>query len=313
MSKTEKRKGSPLLWITLLGKSGKLLKFMKLAKLFKVAKPLVLLVSMSVSAVAYAFMLGPWLSVIFVLLLFIHEMGHVVAMKMKGFETPTPVFIPFLGAVIFAPKFKERHSEAFVGFGGPFLGTLGALAVFGIWAIFPKDTEVSHILLVGSYLGTYLNLFNMLPISPLDGGRITQAVGSWFRYIGLAGLVLFSIWFRQPVVLYIWIIVLVDLTIIPLTLRAGVTTSCWIAMATLMYLGYGDQPFWVNVLDCIITLPLVGMLCFMAFFKTEMEESENRQELSREQKMFWLGSYLVLCIVLGLMIFLQFPYLPKKL
>ncbi len=122
MSENKAKSSLGIVLLAMLAKSAKLL---KLLKLLKVAKPFVLLVSMSISAIAYAFLLGPWLSILFVALLLVHEMGHVIAMKLKGYDTPTPVFIPFLGAAIFAPKFEDRDTEAFVGYGGPLLGTMG--------------------------------------------------------------------------------------------------------------------------------------------------------------------------------------------
>ena len=269
-----------------------------------------MLASMSVSAIAYAFWLGPWLSLVFIALLFIHEMGHVVAMKMKGLGTPTPVFIPFLGAAVFAPKFTERDTEAFVGYGGPLLGTVGSLVVFGLFFLAPKHTSLSAILLVGSYLGTYLNLFNLLPISPLDGGRVTQAAGRWFKYVGLVGLAVLSVMWRQPVILYIWILVLYDLTMIPVRLRAGLVTIIWISMATLMSLGYGSQPVWANILDCVITAAFVGLSIARAFRKADDAEPDNRPDLSTEQRVKWFLYYLGLGGILVMALLLQAQFLP---
>lgn len=304
------KKGSAftVVLFALLAKSAKLL---KLVKLFKVAKPLVLFISMSISAIAYAFMLGPWLAILFVLLLLLHEMGHVVAMRLRGFDTPTPVFIPFLGAAIFAPKFKDRESEAFVGYGGPLLGSLASVAVFGLWFLFPKHTPLSAILMVGSYLGVYLNLFNLLPISPLDGGRVTQAAGRWFKYVGLIALAVFSAFFRQPVILYIWILVLFDLDMIPVRLRAVLVTSCWIAMVTLMSLGYGDQPVWVNILDCVLTILFVVVSIYRAFKVVEDVEPDERPDLPAEQKVRWFLYYLALAAFLIGMLVVQVQYLPQ--
>ena len=104
---------------------------------------------MGLSAFVYAFWLGPWFSIAFVIMLFIHEMGHVMAMKIKGMPTSAPVFIPMFGAVIFAPKFKNKQDEAFVGYAGPLVGGLAALALFGIWALLPSP---SKLILLVSYI-----------------------------------------------------------------------------------------------------------------------------------------------------------------
>lgn len=305
---SDKNKSSfMVVMFALIAKSAKLLKFVKL---FKVAKPMVLLVTMSISAVAYAFMLGPWLAVLFVFLLLVHEMGHVAAMKIKGFDTPTPVFIPFLGAAIFAPKFGDRDTEAYVGYGGPLLGTIATIAVFGLWFAVPKETDLAHILLVGAYLSAFLNLFNLIPVSPLDGGRVTQAAGRWFKYIGLIALAVFSVIFRQPVILYIWILVLFDLTMIPVRLRAVIVTLCWVSMAVLMWMGYGDQPVWVNVLDCAITLIFVIISIRRALGHDEDTGPDERPELNKKQRYTWMASYLGLGAVLVLLLMVLTRYLP---
>lgn len=290
----------------LLLKAGKIAKILPL---LKVAKPMLLVVSMSISAIAYTFFMGPWLAILFVALLLAHEMGHVVAMKMKGMETPTPVFIPFLGAAVFAPKFTDRHTEAFVGYGGPLLGTLCTIVVFGVWYVVPKDTTASSVLLVGSYLSAYLNLFNLLPISPLDGGRITQAVGLWFKYVGLVALAGLSVVWKEPVILYIWILVLYDLSIVPLTVRGVLIPLCWVSMATLMYKGYSSQPAGADIADCVVTFVLAGIAVKRAIEKTD-DERDDRPGLAQSERTGWSLLYFGLALVLIGVIALQFPYLP---
>lgn len=287
---------------------------MTLVKFLKVAKPVMLFVSMSLSAILYAFFLGPWLAILFVFLLLVHEMGHVIAMHMKGFDTPTPVFIPFLGAAIFAPKFTDRHTEAFVGYGGPLLGTIGTVIMLGVWWMSPKDSTTSHVLIVGTYLSAYLNLFNLLPISPLDGGRVTQAVGTWFKYIGLLLLLALSLAWRQPVILYVWILVLFDLTMIPVNIRGILIGFCWVAMATLMSLGYSDQPAWVDILDCIITFPIAALgVARMFNAQLRTEEPDVRPHLPQRQRIKWAVLYVALAVFLVGFVIMIFPHLPHQL
>src|SRR5207244_9580863 len=75
----------------------------------------------------YAMMWGVWFAVGFVLLIFVHECGHLLAAKRLGLKVGAPVFIPFMGAII-ALKEAPRNAwiEAQVGIGGPMLGTVGA-------------------------------------------------------------------------------------------------------------------------------------------------------------------------------------------
>src|SRR3989344_1385694 len=160
------KKSHLMLLLVLLTKSTKLVKVYKLLKLMKFTKAFMTFASMIVSAFVYSIFLGPWFAIGLMAMLFIHEMGHIIALKIKGYPAPGPVFIPMLGAVIFAPKFKHSEDEAFIGYGGPLLGGIAAVASFGLWALLPEPSEV---LLLVSYIGIFLNLFNMLPIRPLDG------------------------------------------------------------------------------------------------------------------------------------------------
>ena len=145
--------------------------------------------SMLVSILVYAFLLHPpLLAAGFVILIFIHEMGHVIALRHYGIRSSPPLFIPFVGAVITVPRMRDAKEEAIVGIGGPVLGTIGALACFAAWWIWFRQTG-NQLLLVLSYFGFMLNALNMLPIPPLDGGRVTAAVSPWIWPLGILAFV----------------------------------------------------------------------------------------------------------------------------
>lgn len=290
----------------------KLTKLVKMVKFFKITEPLITVVTMTISAVAYAFWLGPWFAVGLVAMLFIHEMGHVVAMRMRGYEASAPVFIPFLGAFIFCPRMKSRDDEAFIGIGGPVLGGLAATVTLGAWFfVEDKQSDLAITLLMVSYVGMLLNVFNLIPIRPFDGGRVTQAVGSWFKYVGVGALAVFSAMFHEPVILFIWIVVMGEITFISLRLRAAIATLMWIAMVALMALGYSSQPFWVDVIDCIGAGILTAILIAQARGNTDFaEEDDNRPPLQKSEKLSWFIRYAILTTVLvGLMAF-QIQNLP---
>lgn len=231
--------------LVIVGKWAKFVKIFKILKVVKFTKPLITIGTMAASAFVYAFWLGPWFSVGFVIMLFIHEMGHVAAMKMKGMKTSAPVFIPMLGAVIFAPGFKNKEDEAFIGYAGPLVGGAAALALYGIWWILPQPSEL--ILLI-SYTAAFLNLFNLIPIRPLDGGRTTQVIGEWFKYVGLACLLLFTLYIAEPAMLLIWIFIIADIKLKP-WFKFQIGVVCQASMMVLMFMGYSHQPLWLNVLD----------------------------------------------------------------
>jgi len=145
--------------------------------------------TMILSIGAYAMFWGVWFALGFVLLIFIHELGHLLAARKCGLKVGAPVFIPFMGALI-ALKEAARDAwiEAQVGIGGPMLGTLGA----GLCEMIHLATG-NPMFRALAYTGFFLNLFNLAPISPLDGGRIVTALSPWLWLVGfviVVGLVI---------------------------------------------------------------------------------------------------------------------------
>jgi Zn-dependent protease len=142
-------------------------------------------ITMLISIWAYAVFWGWPFAVGFVALLFIHEMGHVIALRMMGIKATAPMFIPFMGAVIGMKQMpKNAFDEALMAYGGPLLGTIGAIGCAG--AGFLTGNPFWFALAMTGFL---LNLFNLLPISPLDGGRIIGAISPKLWIVGLIGAV----------------------------------------------------------------------------------------------------------------------------
>jgi Zn-dependent protease len=157
--------------------------------------------SMLVSVGAYALIWGWKFAIGFVVLLFIHEMGHVIALRREGVEASAPVFIPFLGAVVWAKSLGGNAlAEARVGLAGPILGTIGAAACLPIAAA--TDSDLWRAL---AFTGFFLNLFNLLPVTPLDGGRAMAALSPWMWFVGFALLVAAAIVFPNPIIFLILI------------------------------------------------------------------------------------------------------------
>jgi Zn-dependent protease len=173
------------------------------AKLLLVALPKLKLLttsgSMLVSIVAYQLIFGWAFSVGFVLLLLVHELGHVFQLRREGIKASAPMFIPFLGAVISAKSMgDDAGAEARVGLAGPILGSIATLVPLGIWLV-----TGSHLWQALAFIGFFINLFNLLPILPLDGGRAMAALSPWVWLVGLAGLVAMAFFFPSPIVLLI--------------------------------------------------------------------------------------------------------------
>jgi Zn-dependent protease len=139
--------------------------------------------SMLVSIAAYAWIWGLPFAIGFVILIFVHELGHVLELRRQGVPASAPLFIPFLGAVIGMKQLPDdAWKEAQVALAGPILGSIGA-AVFWIAA----EAADSELLMALAFVGFFLNLFNLIPIVPLDGGR---AVGALHPAIWLLGLLM---------------------------------------------------------------------------------------------------------------------------
>jgi Zn-dependent protease len=148
-------------------------------------------VSMVVSIAAYAWIWGLPFAVGFVVLIFVHEIGHVIELRRQGVPASAPLFIPFLGAVIGMKELPDdAWKEARVALAGPILGSVGAAA---FWVA--GEASGSELLVALAFVGFFLNLFNLIPIVPLDGGRAVSALHPALWFIGLVlmvGLVVVS-------------------------------------------------------------------------------------------------------------------------
>ena len=158
----------------LFGKTKFLLGALKITK----AGPLI---SMLITSATYSLFFGWPYACGMVGLIFVHECGHLLVMRYYGVPFSPMVFVPFMGAVI-AMKEQPANSyqEAVIALGGPVLGTTGALAcaILG-------DYNNSQLLLALADFGYMINLFNLLPIGSLDGGRIGNAISPAFGAVGL--------------------------------------------------------------------------------------------------------------------------------
>jgi Zn-dependent protease len=152
-----------------------------------------------VSVAAYSLFWGWEFAAGFVVLLFIHEMGHVIALRREGISASAPMFIPFMGAMIAARSLGDNAlAEARVGLAGPLLGSLasGAVALAGALAGSPFLEALG-------YVGMLLNLFNLLPVVPLDGGRAMAAMAPWMWFLGFGALVVLDFLVPNAILLVI--------------------------------------------------------------------------------------------------------------
>jgi Zn-dependent protease len=148
--------------------------------------------TMLLSVFVYSLIFGWGYAVGFIALLFVHEMGHYIAARQRGLAVGAPTFIPFVGAWI---ELKDRphdaETEAYVGVAGPLVGTLGALACYYL-----ARSLDSQLLLAVAYSGFFLNLFNLIPLAPFDGGRVSAVISPKLWLVGVPILV--AVFFYRP-------------------------------------------------------------------------------------------------------------------
>jgi len=155
--------------------------------------------TMLVSIGAYSLIWGWRFALGFVLLLLVHEMGHVFQLRREGIKASAPMFIPFLGALVAMKELpKDAAAEARVGLAGPVLGSIGCLVPLGLYAV--TGNELFQAL---AFVGFFLNLFNLLPVLPLDGGRAMAALSPALWLVGFALLIAVTLLYPNPIMLLV--------------------------------------------------------------------------------------------------------------
>ena len=153
-------------------------------------------ISTGVTALLYAQLFGWAFGVGLVLLILVHESGHLVVARLMGMPVTLPILIPFLGAFVsMRQQPRTIAQESVMAIGGPVLGSIGAgLCYLGYLAM--PESSAGHLLRALAYFGFLINLFNLVPVTPLDGGRVLSLLSKWFNVAGLliaAGLLLFEV------------------------------------------------------------------------------------------------------------------------
>ena len=155
--------------------------------------------TMLVSVAAYSLIWGWQFALGFVLLLLVHEMGHVIQLRREGVPASAPLFIPFMGAVVGMKQApKDAAVEARVGLAGPILGSLGCLVPLALY-----DVTGNNLFRALAFTGFFLNLINLLPVLPLDGGRAMAALSPAMWVIGFALLVGIMLVYPTPIALLV--------------------------------------------------------------------------------------------------------------
>ena len=178
---------------------GLIVLLVSLAKAAKLGKLFLTGGTMLISVFAYSLVFGWPYAAGFVALILVHEMGHFVAARKRGLDVGAPTFIPFVGAWIQLKDMPhDAETEAFVGIGGPIAGSIAAVLVY----LAARYTG-SQLLLALAYAGFFLNLFNLIPLHPFDGGRITSVISPKLWLVGVPILVALFFWRPSPLLILV--------------------------------------------------------------------------------------------------------------
>eukprot|EP00611_Tribonema_gayanum_P012229 TRINITY_DN22862_c0_g1_i1.p1 TRINITY_DN22862_c0_g1~~TRINITY_DN22862_c0_g1_i1.p1 ORF type:complete len:422 (+),score=102.84 TRINITY_DN22862_c0_g1_i1:138-1268(+) len=240
----------------LLAKGKYVLTALKLTK----ATPLI---SMVLTSLTYSVFFGLPYAVGMVGLIFVHECGHVMVMNHYGIKASPMVFVPFVGAAIFMKSIPETvEHEAMIAFGGPVLGSLGAVAVAG--AAHSMDSQLLYAL---ADFGLMINLFNLLPIGDMDGGRIGKAISPLVAVsgLGLGGLMIYQGVVQNPI-FYI------------IMLAGTYSTGMRLFGYEVMPKGYYDIPLRTKTGISAAYVALVAALMFA------MQQNNKRRKTPRQLK-----------------------------
>ena len=142
-------------------------------------------ISTVLAAVVYAQIFGWWaFGIGFVLLILVHETGHLIAARLLGIGASFPIMIPGLGAFVNMNRPRTAAEEAQTAIAGPVVGTIASAACY-LGALAMPHTYWGGLLGGLAYFGFFINLFNLIPLTPLDGGRVTSLLSKWFNVVGL--------------------------------------------------------------------------------------------------------------------------------
>lgn len=270
-------------------------KFAVIFKSVKILKMVLSLGSAAVFAACYAPGLGWSLAAAITILLFVHEFGHMVAIARIGLGWKLPIFIPFLGAALFVPS-MDRRKEAYTAIGGPILGTLAALACFIPVALYGSKFWAGT-----AFFGLLINLFNLTPVSPLDGGRILQAVHPMLKWLGWLVLLVYTLTIGEPGMLVFWIICISDVNSLSRTVRAKLIWVVWSIMLICTLFAIRQHPASSNIVNWVDVSLGLGLALLFSYYSrmgSDWDNSDDRPMPAPEERWVFLGCYTILVLSL---------------
>lgn len=199
-------------------------------------KPMLTVMIIILSAVVCSIVRDYQFAIGLAIVIFIHEIGYFFALYKRGYNVSASYSVPSFGVQTVVPNYKSREDEAFVAMTGSVFGTIATILVFIFWYVTPdKGSDFAQVLLRVSYTSILINIFNLIPVRPLDGGKIMHAVGLSIEHIGLgvlAGYILIDL--NTPMLLVIWLIVFMELPKMDMKIKTYTITIAYAAMSIYM-------------------------------------------------------------------------------
>jgi Zn-dependent protease len=166
--------------------------------------------SMFLSIWFYALLFGWKFGVVFVLLILVHEMGHFLTFRNFGTAVSLPLFIPGLGAFVSSPMTADPARNAIAALMGPVFGVAAAAVCWGYGIATGEPFWIA-----AAYVGFFLNLFNLIPAFPFDGGRVAGAIDGRIWLVGVALLLGWVVVFRHFTAFTLLILIFVLVSSVP--------------------------------------------------------------------------------------------------
>lgn len=242
-----------------------------------------------------------FLAVGFGVLLLIHELGHVCALKKLGRATNGVYFLPFIGAFVTTKEELSIENEyAYLKYLGPLMGTLGVLIAFLLFFFLNDQRFISLV-----FVGAILNLINMIPITFLDGHGMLRGVVKHVKWAGflIAIIAGFFIFHEYMITLFLLVIFLlfVDESTEKATgyqLHEVILAGIFISAMIFLTITQGELLVWN------IPLTALSVFLFGAYIKqTRFDKKEERAEseilpLTKKEKVSWGTRWLLLTTIL---------------
>ncbi len=192
----------------------------------------------------------------FVAILAVHELGHYFAIRREGLRATLPVFVPFFGAYIALRQHPlDAWQEFKIAAAGPVFGTVASAVVLAI-GIFVAPAASAGLYASLAYTGFFLQLFNLIPVAPLDGGRMVAAISPMLWWVGLPILILAALFFHSVFTGIIALLVLMQL-IVRWRTRKAETAAGYYNVTALQRVG-AAATWLILVLVCVAGMAVVG-------------------------------------------------------